>query len=258
MINKSKVIFPSDSEELKNIISRACDLYNKAIASGAAFYTKFLSPSEAAAIMGRFPKNEISLKLCGGYEEAERCMCAFFTYEDDLAFPYALVSLKSKAKNVTLSHRDYLGSVLALGIKRETLGDIIIRDNEALIFCLEEISDYIIDHLTKIGNTGVTAERIWEADSIEIKRDYDMVSATVSSLRCDAVIASALNIARSKASELIERGLVNLNYEQAKSVSAPVKDGDVISARGYGKFKIQTDGHLTKKGRIHVNVCKYK
>lgn len=249
---------PSDSEEVKNIISRACDLYNKAVTSGAPFYTKFLSPSEANAIMSRFPKNEISVKLYGGYDEAERCMCAFFTYEEDLAYPYALISMKNKAKNASLSHRDYLGAVLALGIKRETLGDIIIQDNCALMFCLEEISDYITDNITKIGNTGVTAERIWEADSIEIKRDYEIVSATVSSLRCDAVIASALNTARSKAAELVERGLVNLNYEQAKSVSSPIKDGDVISARGYGKFKIQTDGHLTKKGRIHINVCKYK
>ena len=95
-------------------------------------------------------------------------------------------------------------------------------------------------------------------ESIAIKRDYDVASASVSSMRCDAITASALNIARSKAAELIVRGLVNLNYEPAKSVSAPIKDGDVISARGYGKFKVQTDGRLTKKGRIHVDIYKYK
>jgi len=257
MINKAKIIFPTDDDEIKLMLSKACDLYAKSEKSTKAFYTKFLSPLEAAIIMGRFPKNELSIKLNGGYDDAERQICAFYTYEEDVLFPVAGLYLRLKGKNANLSHRDYLGSLLSMGIKREVLGDIVLTDGGAYVFCLEEIADYISDNLSKVGGAGVSVERIYSLGDISIKREFQKLSSTVSSLRCDAVVASALNLARSKACELIERGLVTHNYEQLKSVSAQVKDGDVFSARGYGKFKVSTDGHLTRKGRIHIDIYKY-
>lgn len=257
MINKAKIILPSDDDEIKLMLSKACDLYNKAEKTTKPFYTKFLSPLEAAIIMGRFPKTELKLKLFGGYDDAERKVCAFYTFDDDLSYPLCTLQIKLKSKNASPSHRDYLGSLLSMGIKREVIGDIVVQNGGAYAFCLEEIADYITDGLLKVGGVGVTIEQASSCDEIVIKREYQMLSSTVSSLRSDAVIASALNLARSKACELIERGLVTHNYEQLKSVSAPVKNGDVLSARGYGKFKILTSGNLTKKGRIHIDICKY-
>ena len=258
MINKSKIILPSDDEDVKLTLMKACDLYTKAEFAGKAFYTKFLSPLEARVIEHRFPKADVSTKFFGGYDGSERCVCAFYTYSEDLAFPISALKVKSKSKNSTLSHRDYLGSVLSLGIKRELVGDIVVKDGEAIIFCLSEIADYIADSLTKIANTGVSIKKEENIGDLGIKRDYDVISSTVSSLRCDSIVASALNLSRAKAAELIERGYVNLNYEQAKSVSQNIKNEDVLSVRGYGKFGVQTDGTLTRKGRIHVNILKYK
>ncbi|MBO5743291.1 MAG: hypothetical protein J6R68_03320 [Clostridia bacterium] len=257
MINKTKIILPSDDDEIKLMLSKACDLYNKAQKSTKPFYTKFLSPLEAAIVANRFPKNELELKLFGGYDDAERKVCAFYTFEEDLSFPLCTLHIKLKSKNTSLSHRDYLGSLLSMGLKREVIGDIVVQEGCAYVFCLEEIAHYITDGLLKVGGAGVTIEKAALSDDISIKREYQMLSSTVSSLRCDAVIASALNLARSKACELIGRGLVTHNYEQLKSVSSPIKNGDVLSARGYGKFKILTSGNLTKKGRIHIDICKY-
>lgn len=257
MINKTKIIYPADDDEIKLMLSKACDLYNKAQKSTKAFYTKFLSPLEAAIIMNRFPKNELKLKLFGGYDDAERQICAFYTYDEDLSFPLSILKIKLKAKNISPSHRDYLGSLLSMGIKREVIGDIVVEKDGCYLFCLEEIAPYITDGLLKVGTAGVTIEKASLTDEIAIKREYQMLSSTVSSLRSDAVIASALNLARSKACELIQRGLVTHNYEQLKSVSSPIKNGDVLSVRGYGKFKILTSGNLTKKGRIHIDICKY-
>ncbi len=257
MINKSKIILPSDDEEIKLVLSKSCDLYAKALTTSRDFFTKFLSPLEASVILKRFPKGELYIKFFGGYEEAERTVCAFSAYDDALDFPLTALKFRIKSKNADLSHRDYLGSVLSLGIKRETLGDIIITDTGAIVFCLDEIADYIADNLLKIGGVGVEVTKEQSLQSLEIKREYNMVSSTVSSMRCDSIVSSALNLARGKAAELIERGLVTLNYETAKSSHQLIKDGDVISVRGHGKFKVQTDGHLTKKGRIHVNLCKY-
>ena len=257
MINKTKIIFSSDDDEIKLMLSKACDLYNKAEKSTKSFYTKFLSPHEAATVMGRFPKNEIKLKLFGGYDEAERQICAFYTFDEDLSYPLCTLHIKLKSKNAVQNHRDYLGSILSMGIKRDVIGDIVVIEGGAYVFCLEEIADYITDGLLKVGGVGVTIEKAFSCDLEAIKREYKMLSSTVSSLRCDAVVASALNLARSKACELIQRGLVTHNYEQLKSVSVPIKNGDVLSVRGYGKFKILTSANLTKKGRIHIDICKY-
>lgn len=257
MINKSKIILPSDDEDIKLVLSKACDLYTKALTTSRDFFTKFLSPLESATVSGRFPKGEVFIRFFGGYDDAERLVCAFSAYKDDIVFPVTALKLRVKSKNAGLSHRDYLGSILSLGIKRETLGDIIITDTGAIVFCLDEIADYIADNLLKIGGAGIEITKEESLQTLEIKREYNIMPSTVSSMRCDSIVSSALNLARGKAVDLISRGLVTLNYEIAKSSHQIIKDGDVISVRGHGKFKVQTDGHLTKKGRIHVNICKY-
>lgn len=258
MINKSKVILPTDDDEIKLVLSKACDLYTKALNTSKAFFTKFLSPLEFSAIQSRFPKTELYIKFFGGYDDAERKVCAFYLYEDFISYPITALKFKPKSKNAELSHRDYLGSVLSLGIKREMIGDIVITDGSAIMFCLDEIADYIIQNLIKIGGTGVIITREDNLENINIKRDFENISSTVSSMRCDSIVSSALNLARGKADELIEKGQVTLNYEIAKTLHQMIKNGDVLSVRGYGKFRVQTDGKLTRKGRIHINLLKYK
>ncbi len=248
---------PSDDDDIKLMLSKACDLYNRAINTSAPFFTKFLSPPESAAILGRFPKNELYIHLFGGFEDAERNICVFSVYDDYITYPVTALNFKPKSKNAALSHRDYLGSILSLGIKRELLGDIVVDDGGAVVFCLDEIADYIIQNLLKIGGTGVVITREDNPEAISVKKNFETISSTVSSLRCDSIVASAANLARAKAAELIEKGLVTLNYEAAKSAHQPVKDGDVISVRGCGKFKLRTEGNLTKKGRIHVDILKF-
>lgn len=257
MINKSKIISASDSDEIKLILSRACDLYDKAERTSKPFYTKFISPADSSLIYSRFPKSELSLRLIGGYDDAERCICAFYKYEDELYPPICALKFNMKSKTAEPTHRDYLGSLLSLGIKRETLGDIIVSEGGAIVFCLAEIADYIIDNLTKIGGSGVRIEIASDDADIVPKRQYEERFATVSSLRCDGVVSSVTGLSRAKAAELIERGLVAVNYNSVASQSALMKDGDVFSIRGYGKFRLQTDGRLSKKGRLHINLLKY-
>ncbi len=258
MINKTKIILPSDDDEIKLVLSRACDLYSKTEITSKPFFTKFLSPLEASVLNARFPKSPVYIKSFGGYDDAERKVCAFLCYDEFLQYPITALKFKVKDKNANLSHRDYLGSVMSLGIKRELIGDIVISGDKSVMFCLDEIADYIADNLSKIGGTGVVVTKEENLFNLEIKRDFESVSSTVSSMRCDSIVSSALNLARGRASELIEKGLVSLNYEIVKVSHREIKDGDTISVRGHGKFKVQTDGSLTKKGRIHINLLKYK
>lgn len=217
-------------------------------------FTKFLTPLEAREIDMRFPKNEVDINFFGGYEGAERTIASFGEISDGYPLTTLKIRLKGKA---SLSHRDYLGSVLSLGIKRELIGDIIPSDDGAILFCLEEIADFITDNLTKIANTGVAVSTASEDDICQIKRNYIKISQTVSSLRLDAVVASAVSKSRGVSSELISKGHVMHNYKEASSSSAPVKDGDIITVRGYGKFLINTDERLTRKGRIHIDINKF-
>ena len=249
-------ILATDSPEIKALISHSKDLYNKAIFSGRTLYSKFLTPPEAETVNNRSSKDACPITFYGGYEDSERVVASFGENEATEDFPISCVRVISKGSK-ELSHRDYLGTVLSLGIKREMIGDIVITDDGAYIFALDEIAPYIKDNLFKISNTGVTCTLCDKTEDLTIRREYITYDSTVSSLRLDSVTASSVKKARSAASELILRGLVLLNYKEATSVSAPVKDGDILTVRGFGKFLIKTDGYVTKKGRIHIEINKF-
>ncbi len=249
-------ILSSDTPETKALISHTKDLYNKAIFSGRCLYTKFLTPPEAETVYNRFPKDDCPINFFGGYDDAERKVASFGETQDKEDYPIACIKVVSKGSK-ELSHRDYLGTVLSLGIKREMIGDIVITDDGTFIFALEEIAPYITENLFKISNTGVVCTICDKREDISIKREYITYDSTVSSLRLDSVVASAVKKARSASTELIQRGLVLLNYKETSSVSAGVKDGDILTVRGFGKFLIKTDGYVTKKGRIHIEINKF-
>ncbi len=260
MINKKSLVFPTDDDEIKLFVSKACDLYARAESTGRSFFTKFLTPLEQKIICTRFPKTGMKIDFSGGYEGSERNMARFssdeYDYGYDEPYPMCALVISTKSKEV-FSHRDYLGSVLGLGIKREMTGDIVIRDTDAVLFCADEIADYIKDSLFKIGHANVSVRKAENIENLEIKREYEELSLTVSSLRADCVVSALCNVSRSGASELIERGYVTLNYEILSSNSKSIGADDVISVRGKGKFCIGADSRPTRKGRIHINAFKY-
>ena len=256
MISKQKIISSSDSDELRLILSHACDLYVKADFSGKSFFTKFLTPADSREIDIRFPKSGISVTFYGGYDGAERVIAVFGEVYDKSEYPVSVLNVRQKGGK-ELSHRDYLGTVLSLGLKREMVGDIIVRDDGAYIFCLAEIADFIADNLIKIGASGVETTIIDNIDDVKVERSYERHNATVSSLRLDCVVSAASGKSRSAAAALIDRSQVSVNHKEANSVSLGIKDGDVVTVRGVGKFLIKTDERLTRKGRIYIDVLKY-
>ena len=259
MINKKNIIRASDDDETKIFISKSCDSYMRAFNTGRTFFSKFATPLEQKIIESRFPKNDVEISFFGGYDDSERNIIRFSgdaVFDDALSYPVCAVSVRAKSREV-FSHRDYLGSVLGLGIKRELIGDIVIRSEDAVIFCLEEIAPYIEDNLFKIGHATVNVTRLDDISDIVIERKFENLSLTVSSMRADCVVSAVCNVSRSGASELIERGLVTLCYEVLASKDRLVNPGDVISVRGKGKFMIGDEIKPTKKGRLHIDVKKY-
>lgn len=258
MVSRKQILFGINDADDKNFLSLMCDRADRAIASGRRIYSRFLSPREQLYVTERF-STDVEVIANGGYDGAERrivCFSPFDTYETE--FDFRIVPLVIRTKNrAVLSHRDYLGSVLSLGIKRELVGDIVICDDCAVVFCHSEISDYIMFNLTRIANLTVTVD---EADASGLtlpERRFEERSLTVSSMRLDCVLSAAANKSRTVSAELIERGMVCVNYDEVKNASRTVMDGDVISVRGIGKMLIHTDMSLTKKGKYHIEVSKY-
>lgn len=207
----------------------------------------------------------------GGYPQSERNLCLFFPDylpgespqellshlqsqpEDD---PIALLRL-THSKGQSLSHRDYLGSLLGLGIKRETLGDISVREDGGDVLILRELSDFLLSSYHKAGRTSLKADLLSPGDflppQIQTKRFRD----TVASLRLDSVIASAFQMSRTKAAEGIRSGLVYVDSLQTEKHDKPVSEGARLVFRGKGKAVLEKIEGTTKKDRILITICRY-
>ena len=253
MTDRKKILARASDEEIQTLLSHAYDLYVKSEKTGRAFSTDFLSPLEAREIREAF--GEKSVTFFGGYDDAEREI-ATFGDTDYYDFPISAVEITTK-NDASLDHRSCLGTILSLGLKRSGIGDIVIEGSKAIVFCVSALADFIASSLTKIGGTGVKTKIADNLSEVTMQRQYKEKIASLSSMRLDCVVSGAIGKSRSASSALIERSLVFVNYKPETSQSYTVSDGDVVTIRGEGKFLIQTDNNLTRKGRIFVKFLKY-
>lgn len=196
--------------------------------------------------------------LRGGHGDPERVVFgAFpdFMEPEEAAFPIAAVTARFRRCD-SLSHRDFLGALLAQGIERETLGDILVEEGRCVFFVRSEMADFILSQVKKIGRVGVSLAPGMEMPLPAAGRFEDF-SAVVASARLDCIVAAAAGTSREKAAELIRAGMVMLNHTEAGSVSAPVAQGDRLSVRGKGRYLLDRLGPVTKKGRLSIAGRKY-
>ncbi len=202
----------------------------------------------------------VPYKLWGGYEDADRKRVAFYQDEDNVLNEFGICIVKISPLNAkfadSLTHRDFLGALVNLGIDRCKLGDILIKDNIGYLFSDETISSYIIDTLTKIKHTSVSCT-ITEGNSLEVTPSFMEIRGTVSSVRIDAILALAMKSSRSSISSLITGGKVFINSRLVTQNSYTVKENDIISVRGIGKFIFSGITNQTKKGRLYATILRY-
>lgn len=151
-----------------------------------------------------------------------------------------------------LSHRDWLGSLMALGIKRETVGDICFFEGETYVFAEPKAAAFIENELSRAGRDKVSAEICRLPEGFKIETKFENISTTVASPRLDGIIRALCNISREDAAEMITGGLAELNYFTETEVDTRVSDGNIISVRGHGKFILDSTGETTKKGRFRI------
>lgn len=218
-------------------------------------FTAFLTETEQVLIKPVTARRKDTL-FYGGYPDAERVMLGVFPGEeaDRGDFPILPITI-SLPKLSALSHRDILGSLMALSITRESIGDILIEPRRAIVFLAPAAGELALSELSRIGSAGVVCERGADLSSLP-EQQYSIIDSTVSAMRLDAVVAAFIQKSRQTATGLIAAGLVSKNGRLQDSQSARVDSGDKISVRGHGKALIHEKGP-SKKGRIRIEIRKY-
>lgn len=206
---------------------------------------------------------EISLLVFGGGESTERCVIGIFpenTEPNKDEFPISCVSIEKKSQKFgqkDLSHRDYLGSILGLGIDRSKVGDIILTNSgDAISFVKEDMASYICASLEQVSRTSVVVSEKATADVLIPKRIQEK-RVTVASLRLDAVLGEAFPLSRGKAQSLVSGEKVNVNWSTTTNTSYQLKEGDMVSVRGFGRFMVGEIGGRTKKDRVGLTLGMY-
>lgn len=224
--------------------------------------TDFLNLNEQTifqSISGTLPP--VRFVLSGGSSASERKVVCFLpSYEEELTeLPYDCIRIAPVSPKFaeTLSHRDFLGAIMNLGIERSMIGDIILKDEDAYAFVLKKMSRYLTENLVTVRHTPVKAS-VCEESGDFLKPDFEEISGTVSSIRLDSIVALCGRLSRTKASAYIEGEKVFINGQLVTSPSRTLKEGDILSVRGIGKFLFSQAGGQTKKGRTIVTLLKYK
>lgn len=255
----------------ENLISHILDLKEKSASESVITSSGFLSLDELSQIKSTEKINNkyVHTFYYGGYDEAERKVAIFvptfyeaegnkltaFLDKND-AQPLRLLQIK-KDKFSELTHRDYLGALMGLGIKREVIGDIIINSDGCYIICLKSIADYITENLKQAGRGQLTATSCDLEALVTMTSKTETFFASVASLRLDCLVASAFKLSRSNAVNAVNQGIVYVNSEQIYKSDYILESGDKLVLRGKGKVVIDEIIRENKKGRIHLNIKRY-
>ena len=239
---------------------RFSELAERSFERGYNVYSDFLGIAEISELKAM--RMRVPVALWGGWDGAERAVACFgerdyFTDNGDYPIKCVLIEPVSQKFADTLTHRDFLGSLMGLGIRREMLGDIIISENCGYLFCLDSISEYITESLKQVRHTTVNC-RITESipdSAVPIPEEEEHI---VSSCRLDVLISAVYSLSRSKAQELFEKERVFVNGVMKTSPSFVPNDGDKISVRGFGRFIFGGELRRTKKDRLVVSLSVYK
>ncbi len=233
-------------EDLRERCERTCSVTN----------TAFLTPAEQYALSAWARRAaDCRMILRGGVEGAERCAAFFLPFymdEDDFDESEYIRCVRVTAGFGQPGHRDYMGAVLGLGIKREWLGDIVVEGGVAHIFCLNTVAEHLLASLDKVGRYGVKTKEVALYEAPVPKIEMKEVTFSVMSLRLDAVAAGMFNLSRTSAAGMIAAGEVSLNYSECLRPDAQVQPGDIVSVRGHGKGSLASVGGQSRKGRTFV------
>jgi len=226
-------------------------------------FTDFIDMHQYGQVMkiiNQLP-SDLSYQCFGGYDNAERKMIGFSPFYLSLEvndFPIQALEFQNRsATHYKMSHRDYLGVIIKTGIDRSKIGDILVKNDGAIVFLNQSISSFIQFNVTKVGKCAVQLKPL-DLDKISIpKPKVKEIHASVASLRVDALLSSGFSISRGKAVQFIKRQKVFKNWILVENPAENVQINDILTLRGLGRIKLVYIGNKTRKNRIHVTIYRY-
>ena len=242
--------------------NRLIELAERSYSRGCYCFTDFLSLAEQGvlfALSKTLPQTGVTLH--GGHQACERQMVRFGSMEQngyEEPFPIACLRVMPKDNRFSepLTHRDFLGAVMHLGVRREAIGDIFVRENTAILFSLQSIAPFLLENLLKIRHTSVRCEILPECPAA-LAPQLSSLAVNVASERADAVVGAVYRLSRKESANLFSAQKVFINARTTESPARILREGEVVSVRGFGKFIYRGIQRETKKGRNFIKVDQY-
>ena len=243
-------------------IANIIDKCNKSEVMDKITATSFLDLSEKAKVTYILNNQKVKYELYFPNKYCEKCAIFFLPdYVERAEYNAHIACIKIIAKDmIKLKHKDFMGSIYAMGIKNDFIGDIFVTENAAYVYVLKEIEDYFLDNLFKVGNQEVKLELI-DIDSMEAKNlkvEYIEKTYIIPSRRIDALLSEVYNLSRKETKDKIVAGDLYINSAQCINPSVEFFEGDIVSFRRQGKLKVGEEIRTTKSGNICINIYRYK
>lgn len=258
-IDREKKLAHLNDPVLQQGMIRLLDLAEKSLRHSAQVVSSFLDPhtlQTGQSILHGLP--EFKFASGGGYPDAERQRIIFFTDDaEPRDFQLAYLQVQGNFKFCRVSHRDYLGSLLGLGISRDKIGDLLVAEDGCQVILDGEIADYVISQWTKVNQVTVRVKQITAADLTVAAVTVQEIKSTVASLRLDAVLGSGFGISRGKAVPEIQGGRVRVNWQTVTEPSWQLAAGDRISCQGKGRLELKEVSGPSQKGRLFVTIHRF-
>lgn len=258
-IDKEKFVSHVKEPGARKAMLRFLDLWEKAFLSQIPVVTDFFDPyylGIATGIIQGLPKMGFSVD--GGFEGAERARIAIFpSLDSEIDFRLAFLRAEGNFKFRAVSHRDYMGSLLGLGLTREKIGDIIVTDTGCQVIVDRDIADYVIYNWNKVSQVTVGVTQILREEIVLPQQEVKEIKATAASPRLDAIMGIGFGCSRTKILPEIKAGRVRVNWKVVSDPSVHVKVGDRISCMGRGRLEFADSSGTSQKGRLFVKILRF-
>lgn len=219
------------------------------------FGNSFYPPNVWKWFEKNFNSNSFKVESNGVFDDSERRMISFNNIYD-ITFPMKLLKIKNTSKFNNLTHKDFLGGILSLGIERNKIGDLLVNDDTCYVPIHEEIESFLICNIDKIGKATCKVEILEQYESLP-QFNFKEEIILVSSLRVDGIVSKLANVSRAKAQMMVEQGRILIDYVKVRDKSYEVKEDERITIRGIGKFILGDTIGSSKSGRLKVSIKKY-
>ena len=242
------------------LLGRVWDKYEQCRRRNIPVVTGFLSPAEQELVrrlMGALDVREGWL-LWGGYDTAQRRQAHFLPdWQTEPDFEAVAALRATFYEPNSLTHRDVLGSLMGLGVTRESVGDILVAEQSVDVLVTEPVRRFLLDSWDSAGRVRLKVQSIDPTELQVPEEKVKLLRDTVSSLRLDSVLSVGFSLSRSKAAEAVTSGKVQVNWADWQKPDRRVVQGDVLTLRGLGKCVLEEVGNQTKKGRVFITVKRY-